>query len=80
MSLDYFAINKTHKNSIMHSQEINGDNNLFLVEPKIIFGKFHRAIGISLFANFRKTRLIYEMIFAYIFPARKLHFFLRTVK
>jgi len=80
MSLDYFAINKTHKNSIMHSQEIEGENRLFEVRPKIIFGKLHRAMGISLLANWKKTRLIYEMFLPYIFPARELHFNLRTVK
>lgn len=80
MSLDYFAVNKTHKNSIMHSQEIEGENRLFLVIPKIIFGKLHRLAGISLWANWSKMRLIYEMFFAYIFPARELHFYLETVK
>lgn len=80
MSLDYFAVNKTHKYSIMHSQEITGDNALFKVKPKIIFGKLHKLLGISLFANSRKTRLVYEMFFAYIFPARELHFYLEVVK
>lgn len=80
MSLDYFAVNKTHKYSIMHAQEIEGENKLFFVNPKIIFGKLHKLMGISLWANWRKTRLIYEMFFAYIFPARELHFHLETVK
>jgi predicted SAM-dependent methyltransferase len=80
MSLDYFAVNKTHKHSIMHDQEIDGDNNLFFVKPKIVFGKLYTIIPISFFANWSKTRLIYEMFFAYIFPARDLHFELKVIK
>lgn len=80
MSLDYFAVNKTHKHSIMHNQEIDGENKLFFVKPKLIFGKLHRVFLIDKFANWEKTRLIYEMYFPYIFPARELHFFLTVVK
>jgi SAM-dependent methyltransferase len=80
MSLDYFATNKTHKNSIMHSQEIEGENRLFLVKPIIVFGRLHRILGISTFANWKKTRLIYEMLFTYLFPARELHFYLEAIK
>ncbi len=80
LSLDYFAVNKTHKYSIMQAQEVDGENHLFYVVPKIIFGKIHKLLGISLFANSNSTRLIYEMFFAYIFPARELHFDLFVVK
>lgn len=78
MSLDYFAINKTHKHSIMHNQEIEGKNNLFTIKPKIIFGKIHKLMGIEFFAN--TNTLLYEMFLSYIFPARELHFYLEVVK
>ena len=80
VSLDYFSVNKTHKHSIMCSQEIEGENKLFKVEPKLVFGRLHRLLGISFFANWKKTRLIYELLFSYIFPVRDLYFYLEAVK
>jgi len=77
-SLDYFSVNKTTKHSIMHNQEIEGKNNLFFTRPKIIFGKFHNFMGMSFFA--KRFPLVYEMFFAYTFPARELHFNLEVVK
>lgn len=80
MSFDYFAVNKTHKNSIMHNQEIEGNNALFEVQPHIVFGKLYKLLGIELFANHPRTRLIYEMFLSYIFMPRELHFELKVVK
>ena len=77
-SLDYLSVNKTHKHSIMHNQEIEGKNELFYTKPKFIFGKIHRLIGMQFFAN--RFPLIYEMFLAYIFPVRELHFDLEVVK
>jgi hypothetical protein len=78
LSLDHFAVNKTHRHSVDNSQEIGGKNKLFFVEPKIIFGRFYKFFGIEKFAN--KFPLIYEMFFAYIFQSRKLHFNLEVIK
>lgn len=81
MSMDYVSINKTNKHSIMHDQEIEGNNQLFYTEPWIIFGKVYKKTFIlNWIANNWHTRPIYEFFLAYIFPCRELHFRLKVVK
>ena len=50
----------------------------FKVNPKILFGKIRRLLGISYLAN--KFPLIYEYYFAYVFQSRNITFELEVVK
>lgn len=77
-SFDYVAINEIYKDSVekLHTHEYGKAR--FNVTQKLIFGKLHRFIGISFLAN--KKPYLYEMMLAYIFPAREIHFDLIVVK
>jgi len=80
MSFDYVSVNKTNPNSIMHDQEIEGENSMFKTTPKIVFGKVYKLLGVEWFANTWRGRQIYEFFWAYMLPCREIHFTLEVVK
>jgi len=80
-TFDYVSINKTSKISIMHNQEIEGNNRLFVCTPRIKFGRFFtKFLFMEWFANAWHTKPIYELLLAYIFPSQEIHFNLKVVK
>jgi SAM-dependent methyltransferase len=48
------------------------------VSVHLCFGRLYRCLGIEALANYRLS--LYEPFFAFLFPARDLHFTLRVIK
>jgi len=81
MSLDYMAANKIHKHSVgkNHAHEYGSKEKFNILKRKFIFGRFHKIIGVSIFAH--TFPLVYEMFnIAYLFPPRHIEFDLETIK
>lgn len=80
-AFDYVSVNKPTKISMMLEQEVEGENNMFKTQTKINFGKFYNILRIlPWFANNWYTRPIYEIMFAYMFPAQELEVNLVVIK
>jgi SAM-dependent methyltransferase len=81
MSLNYMAANKIHKHSVgkRHSHEYGEKEKFNILKRKFIFGRFHKIIGVSLFAH--SFPIFYEMFnIAYMLPPRHIEFWIETVK
>lgn len=81
MSLDYMAANEIHKHSVgrRHSHEYGDKEKFNILKRHYIFGKFHKIVGVGLFAH--RFPIVYEMFnLAYLFPPRHIEFDIETVK
>jgi len=81
MSLDYMAANEIHKHSVgkMHSHEYGDKEKFNILRRHYIFGRFHKIVGIDLFAH--RFPIVYEMFnLAYMFPPRHIEFEIEVVK
>ncbi len=78
-SLDYFAVNKTSKNSFdTHKHEHGIENGLFVVSPRLKFHKVHNLLGVSTLAN--KLPDIFESYLVGLFPVWDMEYYLEVVK